>query len=261
MLYAFPTPSELARRSELRQLSAESTPPPSSFRVRAWRWHHLGVVRDLSRVEETIHRRKTALCSAGASRRPLLDALKYIVNDNWAVHNDVERSLFLPWLNARAGHDGQLARRVRLVEAERERLMDEAQGLLKGVERWLEIGPEACVRDVGGIRDRVKRLRDNAGVLFRASEAVLVPRVVELFTEREQKAFNQDALRRITAKQVRISLVVFGDAVKQQKPVVATKRDREEFESDIPLAIRKWALPYWRNKFVAHKIRFLTGKS
>eukprot|EP00177_Eucheuma_denticulatum_P004022 GFKZ01007267.1.p1 GENE.GFKZ01007267.1~~GFKZ01007267.1.p1 ORF type:complete len:270 (+),score=46.11 GFKZ01007267.1:253-1062(+) len=259
-----PTPTDFARRAQLKQWASKLRVPPERFRVRAWRWHHLGVVRDLKRVEDTLERRGRGMCEEGVGRNQVLDVLEYIVRDNWGLHNVVEKSLFLPWLRegVKGGPgEGRVEMRVRMVGEEREKLMGEAAGLLTEVERWVGMAAGTkCKRDVVGIQGKIGRLRERAGVLFRASEAMFVPEVVATFSESEQRRFNEQVLKRITGRQARVSLVVFRDAVKQTAPVVASKKDEREFERDIPAAIRKWALPFWRRRFVAHKIRFITGE-
>lgn len=259
-----PSPTDFARRAQLKQWASKVSAPPERFRVRAWRWHHLGVVRDLKRVEDTLERKGRGMCEDRVRRNQVFDVLEYIVKDNWELHNMVERGLFLPWLTTgvKGGQgEGRVKVGVQMVGEEREKLMGEAAGLLTEVQKWVGMAAGArCKREVVGIRGKVGRLRERAGVLFRASEAMFVPEVVATFSEAEQRQFNEQVLKRITGRQARVSLVVFRDAVRQTAPVVASRKDESDFRRDIPAAIRKWALPYWRRRFVAHKIRFIAGE-
>lgn len=186
----------------------------------------------------------------------MLDALQYIIDDNWRLHNHVETSLFVPWLRAGTTHHA-FTRHAQLVQDERTRLEVEADAVLDVVRAWVDVRPKACRSGLGRVRERVKRLREDAGVLFEASEAVFVPRVVEAFSEKEQRRFNDRVLGSISGREARVSLVVFADAVRQDEFVVASRRDLVAFESDIPAPIRKFAMPFWRRKFVGRRNRFL----
>lgn len=221
-------------------------------------------MRDLSRLERGLSARSGSLCLAGPgamrTRKQVLDALRYILDDNWALHNFVEQSLFIPWARGKKPVEPVLGRHVRLVAEERERLQMEANVLTNAVEKWVDVGRARCRGELGGIKERVRRLRENAATLFAASEAVFVPRVVNMFDEKEQVQFNNSVLKNITGRQARISLVIFGDAVQQDDPVVATRTDRDDFENDIPAPIRKLAMPYWKNKFVGQRTRFIAGQ-
>lgn len=260
------TPADIARRVQLQRLqhSSRTTEHLPHFRVRAWRWHHLGVVRDLSRLERGLSNRSGAMCiespAAVDTRRQALDALRYILDDNWKLHNFVERALFVPWMSNRKPIDPSLRQHIRLVAAERERLQKEAGGLANQVAKWVNAEPVGCKRELSGITEQVRKLRENATRLFAASEAVFVPRVVDTYSAKEQGKFNDKVLKSITGRQARISLVIFGDAVQQDEPVVATKSDSKDFENDIPAPIRKLAMPYWRNKFVGQRAKFIAGE-
>lgn len=265
MLDQLISPTDIARRTQLRNL--ERTNQTSDFlprfRVRAWRWHHLGIVRDLSRLERGLSRAPT-LCSVGhagkTTRAQVLDALNYILEDNWKLHNFVERSLFVPWLSGKKPADPALRRHIQLVAEERDRLRKDAQGLTKAVHKWVHAEPAHCTRELGSLTGRVRKLRENAARLFGASEAVFVPRVVSVFDDKEQGTFNRTVLKNITGRQARISLIIFGDAVQQSDPIVATETDAADFENDIPAPIRRLAMPYWRSKFIGQRIKFITGE-
>lgn len=151
-------------------------------------------------------------------------------------------------------------RSVAAVSAERSRLADESLRLEKRVESWVDVSDDSCERELLSIVANIISLRRKASQLFQASEAFFIPRVRRNFSEKEQLKFNSKVLRNITGKQARISLVVFRDAVDSNEPRVASEQDFKDFESEIPSAIRRFALPHWRRKFVDHKIRFLTDK-
>lgn len=204
------------------------------------------------------------MCVAGragkGTREQVLDALNYILEDNWKLHNFVERSLFVPWLSRKMPLGPTLQRHIKLVAEERELLQQDAKRLTTAVQRWVQANPTRCKRELRGITDQVRKLRENAVTLFGASEAVFVPRVVSLFESKEQGKFNDSVLKRISGRQARISLVIFEDAVQRRDPIVATQTDRDDFENDIPAPIRRLAMPYWRNKFIGQRTRFITDE-
>lgn len=257
-----------AQLHKLRQLShssgSESSNDVSStrFRVHGWRWHHLGIVRDLARLHKQGTNRKLQMCDvrnprAQQSRRQFLDALRYIIDDNWALHNFVEGNVMLPWIDRRE-RNGVTEQRHAIIETERQRLETDSKALANRVDQWVVGRPRTCEREADAILMNVERLRRNAALLFEASEAVLVPQVMRLFSEKEQLKFNSTVLKKITGRQARISLVIFRDAVDQTEPVVAKKADAEDFENSVPGPIRRLAVPYWRSKFVDERIRFIT---
>lgn len=260
MIFALPTPLDLKHKIHLHQLAVNAHPPPSNFRVRAWRWHHLGVERDLSRVEATLRARKTALCVPGGARVSLLDVLTYVIDDNWKLHNHVEKTLFIPWIMRHAGNDPILKRNTLILEKERQRLMKDTHLIMKQVEQWVNQteSQSQCTNNVLLIANNLRKLRQDSTLLFRASENLFIPKVVQTFSQKQQNKFNDNVLKSITGRQARVSLVVFRDAVRQEPPVVATTRDEQDFYTDIPAPIRKWGVPFWRGKFVRHKTRFLT---
>lgn len=118
---------------------------------------------------------------ATRTRKQVLDALKYILDDNWALHNlkFVEQALFIPWAGGRKPVETGLKRHVRPVAEERESLRKEANVLTKAVEGWVltkavegwvDVEPVRCRRELVCIKERVRRLRENAATLFEASE-------------------------------------------------------------------------------------------
>lgn len=134
---------------------ARASRKATRFRVYGWRWHHLGIVRDLRRLHAQAEARSRLLCStadaaaAQAQRAALRAALAYILDDNWRLHNTVEQRLFVPWLLRRAavsggggGGDGRALRRdVAAIAAERTRLVGEATALAVVVDRWVRDDP------------------------------------------------------------------------------------------------------------------------
>lgn len=263
----FSATQDVASRAQLHKLlrlaSNEDIPPKASrFRVHGWRWHHLGVVRDLTRLHETAVARSSHLCDVSnpqsrVSRQQLLEFLKYIVHDNWQLHNHVEKTLFLPWIRTR-DDDVLHARRTAIVAHERERLSSNSALLKRHVHKWVHCSPTQCDKELHVILSRIDRLKYNAASLFKASEAVFIPRVMALFSDEEQLRFNSTVLKNISGRQARTSLVIFHDAIQQSDPIIADGDDRTDFENAVPAAVRKLALPYWRGKFVHRKARFLT---
>lgn len=187
-------------------------------------------------------------------------AVQYIVRDNWALHNDVEHSLFLPWISDREPLE---VRRdyVDVVHRERQRLELHAQALEMRVSNWSTFNYDHvhhCESELQNIITAIQRLRRNASTLFKASEQLFVPRVKHLFSESEQLQFNSQVLKHISGKQARMSLVMFRDGVDMSEPIVALRDDLNNFERDVPAPIRRVGVPFWRSRFVGEKTRFLT---
>ncbi|KAI0562664.1 hypothetical protein FGB62_55g130 [Gracilaria domingensis] len=155
---------------------------------------------------------------------------------------------------------------VNIISNERRRLQRHAQQLNDRVTRWSDTNEyngsrqhqKACESELENIVHSLRRLRRNATLLFDASEQILVPTVKLSFSEQEQLRFNSTVLKNISGKQARISLVVFTDAVDLKQPVVADSEDAQNFERDVPGAIRRLGVPFWRKRFVGDRIRFLT---
>lgn len=252
------------------------------FRVHGWRWHHLGIVRDLTRLQHAGRAHAPKLCrtaspaggsgssggdeaAARALRDDMYNALMYILRDNWDVHDRVERHLFLPWVSvatstASPSRVDAAADQVALVSARRAQLARDADTLARCMDAWRtsSAGEARCQRDLRALLGDVRALRGHAHALFGASEAALIPHVLRHYSEREQLAFNKRVLRHISAREARISLVIFRDAVDRSHPVLATAQDLRDFQTSVPSAIRNIALPFWRSKFVKHKVRFLS---
>lgn len=248
------------------------------FVVHGWRWHHLGIVRDLRRLSASIQKRQTQLCPASAHQGPskitptstarlqwvaLKDMLDHILDDNWRLHDYVEEALFFPWLAKRLDSEHPrlyqpFLKDVALIASQRELLTRDAKALARSVSVTVNDGLEKIVRDgascgrtVHAIRSKLDRLSKNADTLFEASEAAMIPRVIEAFSRAEQLRFNDKVISNLSGRQARISLVVFKHAVHD------SPHDALHFQNGVPAPIRKIALPYWFKKFVAHKIRFV----
>ncbi|CAN8064578.1 unnamed protein product [Agarophyton chilense] len=246
----------------------------SHFRVHGWRWHHLGIIRDLMRLERKAVKKRGALCQvrrtdeSRALRRQMHDALQYIIHDNWALHNVVEHKLFLPWIMSRDG-DETNGEAVNVIGSERRRLQRHAQMLDERMAKWSEcnthnvvrMSQEQCESELQVMISNVQRLRRNASLLFEVSEQVLVPRVKLCFSEADQLRFNSTVLKHISGRQARVSLVIFRDALDLKKqPVVARSDDVHNFERDVPAPIRRVGVPFWRKRFVGDRTRFLTDE-
>lgn len=257
---------DLASRVQLLKLRNISPPyhqPPrsSQFRVHGWRWHHIGILRDLTRLESKAQHKRHRLCdmqshNAATQRVQFRNAIEYIIQDNWNLHDTVQEKVFLPWIRDKETDKFRHAR-ANIVNNETKKIQKQCTSLTRTVSRW-SIQPKDCYSELDSIIHSVQRLKRNGAALFQASEAVLVPRVNCLFSEREQLKFNRQVLKYITGKQARISLVIFADAVDATNPSVAKRSDRNNFQRDVPALIRKFGVPFWRNRFVADKIQFLT---
>lgn len=242
------------------------------FVVYGWRWHHLGVVRDLRRLSTSIKKRQAQLCPATFTLTPaarlqwsaLKDMLDHILQDNWGLHDHVEQSLFFPWIEKRLSSDYPQIHQLflkdaALIASQRALLAQDAKALAQLVsvivtekfEKTAQSGT-ACARIVHSVRSKVDRLSEDADNLFAISEATMIPRVVDIFSRAEQLRFNDKVISNISGKQARISLVIFKHAIHD------SPQDAINFQRGVPAAIRKLALPYWFKKFVAHKIRFVT---
>lgn len=260
-----------------RNISLQNRYTEDTFAVHGWRWHHLGIVRDLRRLSTGIQKRQMQLCPtsfqlenelplASSARQQwiaLQDMLNYILVDNWGLHNFVECKMFFPWLENRHNLKDEFHRKVflkdkALIERQRALLARQANTLAKLVSSAAGSGfkhdlrnSDACTRTLREVRAKVDQLSNDAERLFIASEAVMVPRVISLFTRGEQLQFNNTVISSISGKQARISLVIFKHATEE------SPEDASQFQNGVPAPIRRLALPFWFKRFVAHKIRFI----
>lgn len=249
------------------------------FVVYGWRWHHLGIVRDLRRLSTSIEKRQAQLCPASSSHGPttftltssarsqwiaLKDMFDHILHDNWGLHDHVEEELFFPWIEKRLSSTYPhlhlpFLKDVALIGTQRALLAQDAKALARLVSATVidQFGKNtksssACDRSLHSIRSKVDRLSEEAENLFTISEDAMIPRVTDTFSRAEQLRFNDKVISNISGKQARISLVIFEHAIHDSPP------DALHFRKGVPGPIRKLALPYWFKKFVAHKIRFVT---
>lgn len=239
-------------------------PPPKSqrFMVHGWRWHHLAILRDLTRLQTTATAKSKKLCAPAAHndhRKHFQTTWRYILHDNWRLHNSVERTLFLPWVLAHARpNDIALTSAARAISTERDRLVRRTDCLSARVDDWVTVRTTAdCRAGLTDVLAGMSAVQHAAERLFVASEAVLIPAVLATFDERQQARFNQRVLGRISGTQARTSLVFFADALDRSRFVVATPQDCIDFRHAVPAPVRRLALPFWRSKLVADKIRFL----
>lgn len=248
------------------------------FFVYGWRWHHLGIVRDLRRLSTSIEKRQAQLCPASSSRGStsfaltssahsqwiaLKDMFDHILHDNWELHDHVEEVFFFPWIEKRLRSEYPhlhlpFLKDVALIGTQRALLAQDAKALAQLVSATVtdQFGENiksggACARSLHSIRSKVDRLSKETRTLFAASEAAMIPRVTDTFSRAEQLRFNDKVISNISGKQARISLVIFKHAIHD------SPRDALHFRRGVPAPIRKLALPYWFKKFVAHKVRFV----
>lgn len=252
--------AQTLRRAQLRFLGRDRSrgtgegAPQSAFRIQAWRWHHLAVSRDLRRLERAGNQRAPLLCSSRTERVGFLAALEYILRDNWDVHDIVEAGLFIPFVLQKASRS--VVRDAGVVAMERARLVKERAVVRERVERWVDVEPARCIGELAGIADDVRRLKRSADVLFAAAERAFVPCVRTLFSEQEQKRFNDSVLKTLSGRQLRVSLVVFQDAIGKGWESAATEEDRVAFGRDVPGHVRM-LVPFWKRKFVQKQVKFL----
>lgn len=237
----------------------------SRFRVHGWRWHHLGIERDFLRLSTRAKQKQHNLCNpsfpttSSRNREHFVHFLQYIINDNWSLHDYVQQSVFFPWLQHR-DQSATVRNHLSVIDTERQRLATEANALVKRTEKWARSTDNgySCRKERDSILTTMDRLRTSATLLFKTSEAVVIPRVLMFYTDKEQLRFNSTVLKHISGEQARISLVIFRDAVERSnKPVVAEKEDLEDFLHAVPKPIRVLGLPYWRKKFTNDKLSFV----
>ena len=220
-----------------------------TYRIHGWRWHHLSILRDLDHVNQLLH--SPSVCAAGAqgarARQQVSRVYAHVLDDNWEVHDEVERRLLYPWVSARAGGARQVALTVlggrrRALGARRERLRDAV----------VQLGNGQCeVRRARAAADAAA-LRRAARAVFGAAERVVVPAVRALFSADEQRAFNRRVIRTLSPLQSQLMLVVFNDTMYAHRNAVATDDDRRNFESQVPRPIRA-LVPLWRKTFLAFR--------
>ena len=246
-------------------LNATHTTLSSRFRVHGWRWHHLGIERDFLRLQTSAKQKQHNLCNpsfpttSSRDREHFFRFLQYIIHDNWSLHDYVQQSVFFPWLQQR-DTSATIRNHLSLIDTERQRLATDANELVKRTKKWAISTDNgySCRKERDHILTKMDRLRTSAALLFKASEAVVIPRVLMLYTDKEQLGFNSTVLKHISGEQARISLVIFRDAVERNnKPVVAEKEDLDDFLHAVPKPIRVLGLPYWRKKFTHDKLSFV----
>lgn len=252
----------------------------ANFQIHAWRWHHLGIVHDLKRFQTASRKQSSILLcppsstssslttstsssssSTSGGRHRLSDehrriqaALRYILVDNWGVHDIVEDTLLFPWLQSPPSLTITPLNLPRSITSERLRLRKQADLLSSQFSQCCQ-----SESDVARLLGSVDKLAVNAERLFEASEALVMSHVAQHYPKREQKKFNDSVLSRLSSRQVRVAAVSFRDAVDQRNRK-ATDLDRRNFQGTLPSIVRGVAIPYWKNKFVKHELAFLEGE-
>lgn len=246
----------------------------ANFQIHAWRWHHLGIVHDLKRFQIASRKHSSILlCPPSSSssttnmqrlhhvtddQRRIQAALRYILVDNWGVHNIVEETLLYPWLQTPPSSSSfttitplQLPSSI---ISERTRLRTQAESISTQFQKCCKTH-----NDVTMLLDNVDTLTVNAERLFEASEALIMSHVAQYYSAKEQKIFNDRVLSNLSNRQMRVAAVAFRDAVDVRNRK-ATNLDRRNFQSTLPSIVRGVAIPYWKSKFVKREIAFLEGE-
>lgn len=225
------------------------------YRVHGWRWHHLSLVRDLGVVGAALSGRR--VCTEGAAgaaeRRAVARAFAHVLEDNWAVHDAVEGELLYPWVATRSG----VARRtaIRALDARRGALKARRERVLGSLRAFqqLERGGDVCAVRARGAAADVHSLRAAAAATFAAAERVVVPAVRALYSEDEQRTFNRNVIRGLSARQAQVALVIFRDGIYDSRR--ASAADRADFERQVPRAIRA-LVPVWRRALCGIRASF-----
>ena len=255
---------ELLRRRQSSNSSSRNA--SKEFRVLGWKWHHLGLIRHLSALQTEAKRQKHAMCmpsmdgSSLKKREQFLESTRFIVIDSWQLHNFVESKLFFPWISSRDKSDS-MGRTFAIIKSERDRLSNESEVLTKSIENWVHCSPAKCESQLERILGTLRGLHQKANRLFDTSEDVVVPHVLRLFSEKEQKEFNSFVLKNLSGSEKRESLVVFNDGVSNNEQGLISEEDRRKFKNELPSAVRRILLPFWVKNMYGQKLRFLRDVS
>lgn len=236
------------------------------FLVTGWRWHHLGISRDLQRARTQLLRRGPSLCKASPlERQTVLSALDHIFESNWDIHDATETRLLLPWATTRG--DRRISSVAALISREAARLRKRRSALRTHTVRWAsedygngvknQANIGRCIRETEVLAREFEALRRAANTLFTAAEETFIPLIRTKFSVREQKKFNDRVLASLSSRETRVVLVVFFDALFGTKPSVAKPQDVRDFETSVPAPLRGIAVPLWRRRLIGERANFL----
>lgn len=234
----------------------------NTFHIHAWRWHHLGIVRDLGRLQKQANKQSYKLCPTANSnpsikkRIELYTALMYILKDNWKIHDKVEQTLLFPWLLKKSDESKTTLKSQSIISTESKKLNSFSDQLSLFVDRWArntQLDNQACMLQLYYIERQLDHLRSGASNLFQLSENMVMPQVLMYASDSDQKSFNDSVLARLSGREVRVAAVGFKDAVEH----CGNGQDKLNFGNNVPSIVRKVAIPYWRKKLVRRRDSFL----
>jgi hypothetical protein len=233
--------------------------PPSSFRIYAWRWHHIALERDLGRIKSSFFLHKRNVCApnsvARLYRERLANAFAFVIKSNWLVHDWVEEKLFVPFVLSVCGQDCPSQHVLHRISRERTQLASARQRLRDRIDRWVAEHykeEESCEREAERLSSAVSALRAQAQSAFNTSERALVPVVAKCASREKQESFNKSVVGKLDGGRARLALVLFSEAILgafQDYDSRATKQDIADFDSSIPKAVRM-LIPVWRRNLV-----------
>lgn len=177
------------------------TPPPSTFLIHGWRWHHLSLARDfahLARVAAHPPPYTPPVCSTGgrATATAIVDALTFLAAHNLGVHNTVEERLLFPFLAARLPDGHPVRRALPSFSDRRAALAARVAAISAAVAGVTPADTPACrAAWGGGVAPGLARLAADAAALYADEEAAVIPAVSAAVDAGSQAAFNRRVIR------------------------------------------------------------------
>jgi hypothetical protein len=243
----------------LRASSPTFYTPPSSFRIYAWRWHHIALERDLGRIKSSLSLQKRNICAPNSdepiNRERLANAFAFVIKSNWLVHDWVEENLFIPFVLSVCGEACPSQHVLHRISRERTQLALARERLRGRIDRWVAEhykDVDSCEREAVRLSSAVSMLRSQAQSAFNISERALVPVVANCASREKQESFNKSVIAKLDGGRARLALVLFREAVLgafQDHDSRATKQDIADFDSSVPKAVRM-LIPVWRRNLV-----------
>lgn len=265
----------LSRKPEKESLSLELL---ENFHVHPWRWHHRSLVSDLRRLERwlTCPQEVRQRCRArdrkeviltftknGASRdEAILQSYRFVMEENWRIHNFVEETIFFPWL---FGKFPEASGTLRAFDERRNSLKDRQRKVLEQLEDSLvnkKVPDEGetdewrlgrrlfrepnflCLRKSHRAGAMLRSLSADLDRLFHDEEMYVVPLVATRVSAHEQSELNDRVLNSLDGGDARTSLVIFHEWVKHSNDETEWKLFRRLIPPPLRLLI-----PHFRARF------------
>jgi len=222
------------------------------FHVQGWRWHSLSFIRDAGRLEALALQLLERGDVTVEDGEMLNKAAGHVIDFNLAGLDNVEQSLWFPWLREKlCGATSKVREDMRyimnrtissVVEERRHisRLADAVRQQAK-LASSPSVDAEKRKEAILNVAEMSAALTSRMRSVFDREDRILVPAVALIIPEREQRALSKKVIRKLGVLDSRRHLVGMHDAIWEGSDV----RERELFEEEIPYLARTM-IPRWR---------------